>query len=61
VAWLIGNEKYELVRESQNSPQKSFLDLKQAPEDLRNMTEFFQEINFELVISTSNPDVDQMD
>ena len=57
MAWLIGNKKYDEVR---NAGHPKILDLDQVPLDIKNMTNFFQKICFDKVIITEDANEGQV-
>ncbi len=61
VAWLIGVQYYDRVRKAEKEPKPHCHDLDQVPEDLENMTTFFENLQFDRIIKTENPDSIIMD
>ncbi len=58
VAWLIGVQKYDRVRNAEQDAKPNCLDLDQVPEDVEKMASFFKRLNFDQVIKTEDPDED---
>ena len=61
VAWLIGVKDYSEVRRAKKEPLPDCKDLDQVPQDIANMTAFFESLQFDRIIKTENPDQQQMD
>ena len=60
VAWLIGVWTYDRVRNAKEDPKPHCHDLDQVPEDIKNMAAFFDDLQFDNVIKTENPDEAKM-
>jgi len=56
VAWLIGVKDYSEVRRAKKEPLPDCKDLDQVPQDITNMTAFFESLQFDRIIKTENPD-----
>ncbi len=61
VAWLIGVQKYDRVREAERDPEPDCSDLDQVPEHIARMEHFFNSLKFDQVIKTEDPDRDLID
>lgn len=61
VAWLIGVQHYDRVRNAPSEPKPHCHDLNQVPEDISNMTLFFEKIRFDRIIKTENPNEHDID
>jgi hypothetical protein len=61
VAWLIGVKNYSEVRNAKVQPKPQCKDLDQVPQDIANMTAFFETLKFDRVIKTEDPEQQQMD
>ena len=60
VAWLIGVQTYDRVRNAKEDPKPHCHDLDQVPEDIENMAAFFENLQFDTIIKTENPDEAKM-
>ena len=61
VAWLIGVKNYSEVRNAKVQPKPQCKDLDQVPQDLSDMTAFFETLKFDRIIKTEQPETREMD
>ena len=65
VGWLIGVKNYFEVRNAKVEPKPKweieFNDLDQVPQDLSDMTAFFEMLKFDRIIKTEEPVTREMD